>query len=126
LESNVLPRQWRQSKGQPRDGTWASHYGSFGSFSPEKNYYFCERKKESKMDCKYTAKLPVDEWGRLGGLYSLADVPIMNYTELTRDGTILSRDKESELYEVKDEEKGFTMVVEFNNVELKPTSPYAT
>lgn len=77
------------------------------------------------MDCKYTHMFPVDEWDRLGGLYSLADVPIMNYTELTRDGTITARDKKSELYEVKDDEKGFTVVVDFNNVELELTSPYA-
>jgi len=77
------------------------------------------------MDCNYSYKFPVDEWGRLGGLYSLADVPVRSHKTLTREGTILARDKDSGLYEVKDEEKGFTVVVPMADVEVSSSSPYA-
>tara|TARA_R110002074_G_scaffold278303_5_gene449811 strand:- start:119 stop:379 length:261 start_codon:yes stop_codon:yes gene_type:complete len=82
--------------------------------------------KDSKMDCKYTAEFPVDEWDRLGGLYSLADVPIAKYKKITREGTITARDRDTRLFEIQDEEKGFTIVVPMDDVKVDPTSAYAT
>ena len=73
---------------------------------------------EQDHPCTYTASFPVDEWGRLGGLYSLADVPVAKYEDLTREGECVAMDKESQLVEVKDLPKGFTVVVEFDNVEF--------
>ena len=32
--------------------------------------------------CKYKADWPVVEYGRLGGMYSLADMPVQGYVEL--------------------------------------------
>lgn len=66
--------------------------------------------------CEYTKEFPVDEWNRPGGMYSLADVPVKTYKELTREGVILSQDSKQEVYEVKDKEKGWTLVVPFNQV----------
>ena len=77
------------------------------------------------MDCKYTAEFPVDEWDRLGGLYSLADVPVVKYKKITREGTITARDRDTKLFEIKDQEKGFTIVVPMADVEVSSSSPYA-
>ena len=44
------------------------------------------------MECKYTYKFVVDEFGRPGGMYSLADLPIVGYKVLERTGTIISQD----------------------------------
>ena len=38
--------------------------------------------------CTYKKLFPVDEWGRPGGFYSLADVPIANEKVLVREGTV--------------------------------------
>jgi hypothetical protein len=72
--------------------------------------------KRNIMKCKYTHKFPVDEWDRPSGFYSLADVPVKCHKELTRDGIAVAQDTEAELYEVKDAESNFTVVVPFNAV----------
>ena len=33
----------------------------------------------AEYHCTYRMEFPVDEFGRLGGLYSLADLPIMEH-----------------------------------------------
>ena len=56
---------------------------------------------------KYTKEFPVDEYGRLGGLYSLADLPIMEHKEMSRSGVIVSKNEEEQFYKVRDIEKNF-------------------
>jgi len=62
----------------------------------------------TEYHCTYKKVFPVDEYGRLGGLYSLADVPIMEHKELTRTGVIESTNEEEQFYLVRDTEKNFT------------------
>ncbi len=70
-----------------------------------------------KYTCKYKAEWPVDEFGRLGGMYSLADLPIQGYVEMERTGTLVSQDSKREMYEVQDSEKMFVKrVVPFDKV----------
>ena len=46
------------------------------------------------MKCKYKYKFPVDEFGRPGAMYSLADLPVAGYKVLERIGTLKKRDTE--------------------------------
>ena len=62
----------------------------------------------AEYHCTYRMEFPVDEFGRLGGLYSLADLPIMEHKELTRSGIILAKNEEEQYYKVQDSEKNFT------------------
>ena len=41
--------------------------------------------------CKYKAEWPVDRYGRLGGMYSLADLS-QGYVEMEREGKLLAKD----------------------------------
>ena len=70
------------------------------------------------MKCKYKYEFPVDEFGRPGGFYSLADLPVYGYKMLERTGTLLTQDSEKKLYEVKDDEDNFKVVVSWSDVEL--------
>ena len=70
------------------------------------------------MKCKYKYKFPVDEFGRPGAMYSLADLPVVDYKVLERFGTLKKRDSKKELYELKDDENNWTLVVPFSDVEL--------
>lgn len=67
--------------------------------------------------CKYKAEWPVDEYGRLGGMYSLADLPVQGYVEMEREGKLLAKDSKRQVYEVQDSEKQFVKrVVSFDKV----------
>jgi hypothetical protein len=68
--------------------------------------------------CTYKKLFPVDEWGRPGGFYSLADVPITNEKVLVREGTVLAMDSETEVYEVKDSKKGWTFILPMKDVNI--------
>ena len=57
--------------------------------------------------CTYRKVFPVDEYGRIGGLYSLADLPIMEHKEMSRSGVIVSKNEEEQFYKVRDTEKNF-------------------
>ena len=57
--------------------------------------------------CTYRKVFPVDEYGRLGGLYSLADLPIMEHKEMSRSGVIVAKNEEEQFYKVRDTEKNF-------------------
>ncbi len=70
------------------------------------------------MKCKYKYEFPVDEWDRPSGFYTLADVPVVGYKILERTGTLLKQDSEKKLYELKDDEKNFKVVVPWSDVEL--------
>ena len=58
--------------------------------------------------CTYRKIFPVDEYGRIGGLYSLSDLPIMEHKEMSRSGIILAKNEEEQDYKVQDSEKNFT------------------
>ena len=70
------------------------------------------------MKCKYKYEFPVDEFGRPGGFYSLADLPVVGYKILERTGTLLKQDSKQKLYELKDDSKNWTLVVPFSDVEF--------
>ena len=55
----------------------------------------------------YKMEFPVDEYGRLGGLYSLADLPIMEHKQLSRTGIIVAQDEERQYFKIRDVEKNF-------------------
>jgi len=66
--------------------------------------------------CTYTKEFPVDEYGRLGGLYSLVDLPIMKHESLTRNGIVEAKNAEHEMYKVRDVENNFTEWVSMDDV----------
>ena len=68
--------------------------------------------------CTYKKMFPIDEYGRPGGFYSLADLPIWNEKVLVREGTVLRMDSEMEVYEVKDSQKGWTFILPMKDVEI--------
>ena len=57
--------------------------------------------------CTYRKVFPIDEYGRIGGLYSLADLPIMEHKEMSRSGVIVAKNEEEQFYKVRDTEKNF-------------------
>ena len=57
--------------------------------------------------CTYKKVFPIDEYGRLGGLYSLADLPIMEHKEMNRNGVIVATNEERQYFKVRDIEKNF-------------------
>jgi len=61
----------------------------------------------TEYHCTYRKVFPVDEYGRLGGLYSLADLPIMEHKEMSRSGVIVSKNEEEQFYKIRDTEKNF-------------------
>ena len=61
----------------------------------------------SEYHCTYRKVFPVDEYGRIGGLYSLADLPIMEHKEMSRSGVIVAKNEEEQFYKVRDTEKNF-------------------
>ena len=61
----------------------------------------------TEYHCTYRKVFPVDEYGRLGGLYSLAELPIMEHKEMSRSGVIVSKNEEEQFYKVRDIEKNF-------------------
>ena len=62
----------------------------------------------TEYHCTYRKVFPVDEYGRLGGLYSLADLNIMEHKEMSRSGVILAKNEEEQYYKIQDSEKNFT------------------
>ena len=62
----------------------------------------------AEYHCTYRKVFPVDEYGRPGGFYSLADLPIMEHKELTRNGVIVAKNEEEQYFKVRDIEKNFT------------------
>ena len=69
-------------------------------------------------NCTYKKEFPVDEYGRLGGLYSLADLPIVKHQELTREGIIEAKNEQHQYYKVRDVENNFTEWVPMMDVEI--------
>ena len=71
--------------------------------------------------CTFTLKnIPLDEFGRPGGMMSMADLPIEKYGDYTSTGAIVARDLNTKLMEVEDSKvdgKPKTYVVKFLDVE---------
>ena len=53
----------------------------------------------------YTDEFHVNEYGRLGSMYSLADLPIVQHKRMTRDGILEAKNDEAQKYKVRDVEK---------------------
>lgn len=67
--------------------------------------------------CKFRLKnIPLDKYGRPGGLASLADLPIERYGDYESIGVLKTRDSQKELVEVIDEKGGKTHVVPFADI----------
>jgi len=72
------------------------------------------------VEVMYTKEMPVDEFGRPGGMLSLSDLPISAFKTVTRKGTIendLSADHPEWLW-VTDKETGVALKVQFGDVKL--------
>lgn len=71
--------------------------------------------------CTFTLNnIPLDSFGRPGGMMSLADLPINKYGDYTSTGDLVARDCETQLVEVQDHKsdgKSKTYVVPFANLE---------
>ena len=61
----------------------------------------------AEYHCTYKMTFPLDEYGRLGGLYSLADLPIMEHKEMSRNEVIVATNEERQYYKIRDIEKNF-------------------
>ena len=72
----------------------------------------------AEYHCTYKKVFPVDEFGRPGGFYSLADLPIMEHKELTRSGIIVAKNDEEQYYKVRDTEKNFVEWVPMADVTI--------
>ena len=70
----------------------------------------------AEYHCTYKMEFPIDEFGRLGGFYSLADLPIMKHEEMTRTGIIKAKNEESQKYKIRDVEQNFTEWVLMDDV----------
>ena len=55
--------------------------------------------------CYFTVRnIPLDRYGRPGGLYSMSDLPIERTGDYEGFGVIVTRDTEQELFEIEDTE----------------------
>ena len=72
----------------------------------------------SMYNCTYTYDFPVDEYGRLGGLYSLADLPISKHERMVRVGILEAKNEENQMYKIRDMEKNFIKLVPMIDVEI--------
>jgi len=69
-------------------------------------------------NCTYKKVFPIDEYGRIGGMYSLVDVPVMEHKEMVRSGIIVAKNEEEQWYKVRDTEKNFEEWVPMNDVTI--------
>ena len=61
-------------------------------------------KHETHYRCYYEKEWPLDEYGRPGGFYSLADLPIVEHRKISRPGVVLAKDEDTQKYFVRDKE----------------------
>ena len=67
--------------------------------------------------CKFRVRdIPLDEWDRPGGLYSLADVPIKRVGDYEGFGFLKQRDLEQRLVVIVDEKLNRDWVVSFDDI----------
>ena len=55
--------------------------------------------------CYYNRQWPLDEYGRLGGMYSLVDLPIVEHRVMSRPGVVVAKNDQNQMYKVKDAEE---------------------
>lgn len=68
--------------------------------------------------CTFTVKdIPLDEFGRPGGMLSLSDVPVKKYGDYRSTGAIVARDMNTRLVEVQDYPSNKKFVVGFDDIE---------
>jgi hypothetical protein len=68
--------------------------------------------------CTFTLNnVPLDRFGRPGGMMSLADLPIEKYGNYTSTGTLVARDTASRLVEVLDDNTNKKYVASFDNLD---------
>ena len=60
--------------------------------------------------------MPMDEYGRLGGPYSLADLPVVKTGTYEGLGVLIQRDSKQKLVKLKDEKSGKEFVVPFSDI----------
>ena len=76
--------------------------------------------------CYYTLRdIPLDQWGRPGGLLSLADVPVHRHGDYEGFGIIVTRDLDQELFEIQDDDLKRKFVVPFGDTRDIDTVEYA-
>ena len=68
--------------------------------------------------CYYKREFPVDEYGRPGGFYSLADLPIMKNDVLSRKGIVEAKNEEHQMYRVRDVDKGWEFWIPMTDVSI--------
>jgi hypothetical protein len=56
----------------------------------------------ARYRCYYNRQWPLDEYGRLGGLYSLVDLPIVEERVTSRPGIIVAKNDQNRMYRVMD------------------------
>ena len=67
--------------------------------------------------CQFRVKdVPLDEYGRLGGEYSLADLPIARRGEYTGLGILMQRDLDNQLVRLKDQDSNHEFVCGFDDI----------
>ena len=67
--------------------------------------------------CKFRARnIPLDEFGRPGGLLSMADLPIKQYNDYEGFGFLKQRDVEQRLVVVVDETSNQEFVCSFDDI----------
>ena len=67
-------------------------------------------------NCPFVIKnIPLDEFGRPGGMMSLADLPVKSVGDYYGVGDIVTRDMDSELFEVEDHKLKKKFVVPFKD-----------
>lgn len=60
--------------------------------------------------------MPMDEDGRLGGPYSLADLPVVKTGTYEGLGILIQRDSEKKLVKLQDEKSGKEFIVPFKDL----------
>lgn len=76
--------------------------------------------------CYYTLRdIPLDQYGRPGGLYSMSDLPIQRTGNYEGFGIVVTRDTAQELLEVYDEELKRKFVVAYADVRDCDTVTYS-
>ena len=78
-------------------------------------------KTGKEYTCTFTLKnIPLDTFGRPGGMMSLADIPVEKIGDYTSTGTIVARDSKMKLLEIEDSNSDGNpknYVVKFENEE---------
>ena len=74
--------------------------------------------KKVTYRCYYTKEFPLDEFGRPGGMYSLADLPVAKIDKLARRGIVEAKNEEHQMYRVRDVEKGWDFWVPMTDVSI--------